>query len=190
MKRIFLLISVIVFTLTIAGCGSDGTEKTVSFSEDAIRSELERLLPLSEEIAAIFRGNIEIEDAEYKPDENGQCFVPVTDSRFKTTDDLKVFTEEVFTKEYAEEMFYKYGFEGDYVKFRDIDGKLNMDISSDGGGGNEYFISTMKLVSDTDDTIVVTLDSQNIYGDKGVSTVTLKKSGGKLFINNIEKVFE
>lgn len=117
MKRV-LAVLMLVALILCAGCGGK-TETT----EEKLKQQLPELLENELEIEGIYRGGgLTTENATYTPDENGQCFVRVTDENYPTVAVLKEKTEQVFTPAYAEENLYSYAFSGDWPRYKDIDG--------------------------------------------------------------------
>ena len=99
-----------------------------------IDANIEEIMEKERRIEDIFMraGLATAPNAPYEPDENGQCFVPVTDEEINTLQALRDLTEEVFTPEYAQQQFYQGAFEGTYPRYREEDGKLCIDIGVGG----------------------------------------------------------
>lgn len=125
-------------------------------------------------------------NAEYIPDEKGQCFVPVTDPDFPTEQALKEATEKVFTAAYAEEAFYEGAF-GDYPRYREVDGKLCADIGLGGALDRQWDPSSYEVVSEDDETLVITVDYMN-YDTVRTAQITFSKGDGALLIDGIDEV--
>ncbi|MDD2956603.1 MAG: DL-endopeptidase inhibitor IseA family protein [Oscillospiraceae bacterium] len=196
MKSIVSILLAAMLALLAAGCGqtpvesslpADEPDSSVSspavsaeegITEEAVQALLSELMPKSDEISGFYRGvGLDAEIAEEDlplPDENGQQFVPVTDSRFPSVADLVAYTETVYTEEYAQENFYQYALEGAYIRYKDIDGVLCIDLSQGGGGGYQWDTSTAAIFSQDGDTLTVSMDCVDYYDGKYEGTVTLK----------------
>lgn len=140
---------------------------------------LEDLIPRGREITGWYSGAglAADEDAEPLDTANDRKFVPVRDDAIQSVEDLKRATEEVFTAERARSDFYQYALEGEYARYKEIDGVLCIDLNQGGANsGYNWQTDTLKLVSQTADTIVTEMDYQSNYGETGVEQLTLKRT--------------
>lgn len=158
-------------------------------SAEELKTLLEDLMPKSDEIHGIYSGGGLQTDAEADlpaPDENEQQFVPVTDDRFHSVQDLTEYTESVYTKEYAQENFYQYALEGPYIRYREQGGELWMDLAQGGGGGWIWNIATAEISSQEGDFLVVSMECMDYYDGKYDGAVTLKNTPDGWRIDTLE----
>ena len=179
-KRLALILAVVLAAALLAGCGGKDDGENI---EDVLPGLLEQ---------EVFFENIywggglpTTPNAPYEPDENYQCFVPVTDENYPSAAALKKATERVFTAEYAQENFYAWGFEGDAPRYKDVDGKLCMDIGQGGGLDKTWDTDSWEIVSEDEETVVVTAEYLN-YGSVRTATLTLRKTEEGLRIDAME----
>ncbi len=209
MKKVFALILAAAM-LTLASCSGNGpssqpaenSAETPSQSESApaetpSQSESAPAMDTAAEIASVMGNESDIEniwqggglpvgEGEYVPDENYQCFVPVTDERFSDVAALKTYTERVFTPEYAQERFYVYGLDAvPGARYKDVDGKLCEDIGQGGGLSQDWNLSTIVIVDETDEGCVAEIDYIN-YDTTYTSVITFVKTADGLRINAME----
>ncbi len=167
-------------------------EEKISTGEELVRE-------VHENIGAILEKERRIEDifmgaglatapnAPYEPDENGQCFVPVTDEEVNTLQALRDLTEEVFTPEYAQQQFYQGAFEGSYPRYREEDGQLCIDIGVGGALDKEWAPDTLDIVKGEGNRITVTVDYMN-YQSLRRSQIQFVKTEDGLRIDAMEEV--
>ena len=167
-------------------------EEKISTGEELVRE-------VHENIGAILEKERRIEDifmgaglatapnAPYEPDENGQCFVPVTDEEVNTLQALRDLTEEVFTPEYAQQQFYQGAFEGSYPRYREEDGQLCIDIGVGGALDKEWAPDTLDIVKGEGNRITVTVDYMK-YQSLRRSQIQFVKTEDGLRIEAMEEV--
>lgn len=151
-----------------------------------LKALLEELMPKSDEIRDIYSGGGLQADTESplpEPDENGQQFVPVLDSRFRSLQDLTDYTESVYTREYAQENFYQYALEGPYIRYKEVDGVLCIDLNQGGGGGLQWNTATAEIASRDGNSLTVSMQCMDYYDGKYSGTVTLRDDGNGWRIN-------
>lgn len=205
MKKI-LLLSAFIFLLLVGLSGCVNVEEAVaemngqilskanSFSEtssdqerteDTARYEKEDLLPVVTELISkgeevydlFFEGNLPVEEEQKKEDSS---FCPVISDQFRSIDDLKTFTESVFTKSFATGTFYSSCIEGDYPVYKMIDGKLCRNI--DVGGLNrqiQWLPDTMEIVTQAENTIKITMDATLPTSERVEKELTLVRENGE-----------
>lgn len=167
MKRV-LAVLMLVALILCAGCG--GKAET---TEEKLKQQLPELLENELEIEGIYRGGgLTTENAAYTPDENGQCFVRVTDEDYPTVAVLKEKTEQVFTPAYAEENLYSYAFSGDWPRYEDIDGALHMDVNQGGGLDREWNTAEFQILEEKEDGVLVQVEYMT-YGSRYLAEMTL-----------------
>ena len=204
MKKGTLLPAALLLLLLTAACGradqsapssaapepepvSSAVEEASSAADEAqpltveqITKMFEEMYPQAYEALNIFSGSGLKADPSAEagePDENGQQFVPVQSDKYKSVEDIKKAVESVFTRELAEREFYSYGLEGQYIRYKDIDGVLNVDMAQQNADrGYQWMTDTLQVVSQTEDKIIVEMDNLNNYGEKGHDTVTFQKT--------------
>lgn len=180
-QRAAIFLTALLATALLAGCGP----KTPQQEEDPLEG-LPALLEQEVFFENVYRGGglPTVPNAPYVPDENYQCYVPVTDENYPTVAALKEATEKVFTKEYAEENFYVWGFEEEFARYRDVDGQLCMDIGQGGGLDKQWDSDSCEVVSEDEETIVVTVDYLN-YDSIRTAELTLVKTEDGLRIDGM-----
>lgn len=199
MKKVFALILAAAM-LTLASCSGNGpssqpaenSAETPSQSENApaamdTAAEIASVMGNESDIESIWQGGgLPVGEGEYVPDENYQCFVPVTDERFSDVASLKTYTERVFTQEYAQERFYAYGLDAvPGARYKDVDGKLCEDIGQGGGLSQDWNLSTIVIVDETDEGCVAEIDYIN-YDTTYTSVITFVKTAEGLRISAME----
>ena len=181
-KRLWCILAAAVLLLT--GCGS----RTGGITGENLEEYLPEILENEVKFRNIYLGGglPTQPNAEYVPDEKGQCFVPVTDSDFPTVQALKEATEKVFTAAYAEKTFYEGAF-GEYARYRDVDGRLCEDIGQGGGLDRQWDPSSCQIVSEDDASLVITAEYMN-YDAIRTAQITFSKVDGALLIDGMEEV--
>lgn len=205
MKKI-LFLSAFIFVLAIGLSGCANVEEAVaemngqilskanSFSEtssgqerteDAARYEKEDLLPVVTELISkgeevydlFFEGNLPVEEDQKK---EGSSFCPVMSDQFRSIDDLKTFTESVFTKSFAAGTFYSSCIEGDYPVYKMIDGRLCRNIDVSGLNRQIQWLSdTMEIITQAENTIKISMDVALSTGKTLEKELTLVKENGE-----------
>lgn len=179
-KTAALLLMGLLAALLLSGCSKTSTE------EETLSEVLPTLLEQEVFFEGVYRGAglPTTPNAPYVPDDNYQCFVPVTDENYPTVEALKEATEQVFTKEYAEANFYVWGFEEDTARYRNVDGQLCMDIGQGGGLDKQWDLDSFEVVSEDEETIVITVDYLN-YDSIRTAEITLAKTEDGLRISDM-----
>lgn len=160
-----------------SSASSSSSDGELSVQE--VASLLEDMIPRGREITGWFSGVGLDADQEAEPLDtaNGRKFVPVKADGIQSVEDLKRATEEIFTRERAQNDFYQYALEGEYARYKEIDGVLCIDLNQGGANaGYNWQIDTLQIVSQTADAIVVEMDYQSSYGETGADRLTLKKT--------------
>lgn len=167
--------------------------------EEKVPSDVELVKEIDANIEEIMEKERRIEDifmgaglatapnAPYEPDENGQCFVPVTDGKINTLQALRDLTEEVFTPEYAQQQFYQGAFEGTYPRYREEDGKLCIDIGVGGALDKQWAPDTLDILKIDGNRMTVTVDYMN-YQSLRRSQIQFVKTEEGLRIDAMEEV--
>lgn len=206
MKKIWIAMLMLLALVLWTGCQRQETAEEKpqqgikqEEQEEKMPSDEEMVKEVHENIGAILEKERRIEDifmgaglatapnAPYEPDENGQCFVPVTDEEINTLQALRDLTEEVFTPEYAQQQFYKTAFEGSYPRYREEDGKLCIDIGVGGALDKEWAPDTLDIVKGEGNRITVTVDYMN-YQSLRRSQIQFVKTEEGLRIDAMEEV--
>ena len=179
-KTVLLILAGLLTALLLSGCGTEAKE------EENLSDVLPTLLEQEVFFEGVYRGAglPTTPNAPYVPDENYQCFVPVTDENYPTVEALKDATEQVFTEEYAQENFYVWGFDEDMPRYRDVDGQLCMDIGQGGGLDKQWDPESFEVVSEDEETIVITVDYLN-YDSIRTAELTLVKTEDGLRIDGM-----
>ena len=206
MKKIWIAMLMLLTLVLWTGCQRQETAEEKpqqgikqEEQEEEMPSDEEMVKEVHENIGAILEKERRIEDifmgaglatapnAPYEPDENGQCFVPVTDEEINTLQALRDLTEEVFTPEYAQQQFYQTAFEGSYPRYREKDGKLCIDIGVGGALDKEWDPDTLDIVKGEGHRITVTGDYMN-YQSLRRSQIQFVKTEEGLRIDAMEEV--
>ncbi len=206
MKKIWIAMLMLLALVLWTGCQRQETAEEKpqqgikqEEQEEEMPSDEEMVKEVHENIGAILEKERRIEDifmgaglatapnAPYEPDENGQCFVPVTDEEINTLQALRDLTEEVFTPEYAQQQFYQGAFEGTYPRYREEDGKLCIDIGVGGALDKQWAPDTLDIVKGEGNRITVTVDYMN-YQSLRRSQIQFVKTEEGLRIDAMEEV--
>ncbi len=204
MKRIFTILLVCVLVFAFAACTTSGQgaagqdsqqpqpssqpassqESAPALTAEQIAQMIDEKLPPAREITNIFNGtgleHEEPADPAGQTDENGQCFVPVTEEAYQSVQDITQATEAVFTKACAQQYFYQYALQGQYARYKDVDGKLYIDINQGGtNNGFNWLTGTLSIVEQDENKIIVKCEYVSNYGDKGEGELTLEKEDGE-----------
>ena len=180
-KLVFLLVIVfLVAAVSLTGCGQ---KKNTVTGED-LPDLLPDLLEQEVFIENVYRGGglPTTPNAPYVPDENGQCFVEVTDPDYPTLQALKEATEQVFTAEYAQANFYADFLDGPYARYKEVDGKLCEDVGQGGGLDRQWDSTSCQVLEETEEKIVATVEYLN-YGSVRTAEITFLKTEGGLRID-------
>lgn len=151
------------------------------FTEDQLREPVEELVKGAFEVCAVFYNGTSFKDEPITgADGNPTSWYPVDDERFTSVEDLKAFAEQYYTSAFASAALYSIAFEGDYPKYSMQDGVLC--INNDVGGlgwGIEWKFDTMKIVSQTENGVVLEMDTLLFDEEDGVKQLTLARVDGE-----------
>ena len=180
-KSLSLLCAVLLLAaVLLTGCG----QKEAAVTGEDLPDLLPDLLEQEVFIENVFRGGglPTTPNAPYVPDENGQCFVEVTDPDYPTLQALKEATEKVFTQAYAQTNFYADGLDGPYARYKEVEGKLCEDIGQGGGLDRQWDSTSCQVLEETEKKIVATVDYLN-YGSVRTAEITFLKTEDGLRID-------
>lgn len=189
-KKILFAIIIIVFCM--AGCG-EKTEVVVT-KEEAVQI-CEDLFSKADEVYTIFYMGLptEADTMEYPNalDENEmEQFYPVISDEYQSIDDIKAFTESVFTDEFAEENFYIYLEESENTEsglplYQEVDGVLCKNANNGGKGwGLFYHPETLEILSQDEDTLVLEMETTLFDEPDEKGVVTLRNKEGKWLLDS------
>lgn len=169
----FLTLLCLALCLCLCSCGGSMTDETV-------RAELERLLPLSYELNDIFWG----EGLPVTDTETVNRYVPVDEScGYKTTEEILNKAAEVFSKSYLAEIKDAIFTDSDDIdpRYMDINGILKADKTNKGFNiqGN-VDISTARIKKQNAAMVVVTAS----YEDGDTTEITLIMQEGKWYLDS------
>lgn len=173
LKNKILFILCLVMTVLLCSCGGSMTDETV-------RAELERLLPLSYEMNEIFWG----EGLPYMDIELNNRYLPVTEeSKYRTVDEILNKAAEVFSEGYLAEIKDAIFTDSDDIdpRYLEVDGVLKADKLNKGFNvqGN-IKIDSAVIKKQNKGMVVVTAE----YEDGGTTEITLILEGGKWYLNS------
>ncbi|MBE6671277.1 MAG: hypothetical protein E7593_03645 [Ruminococcaceae bacterium] len=172
MNKIILLIC-LCLTLTLCSCGGNMTDESV-------RQELERLLPLSYEMNEIFWG----EGLPLKESTSGLKYVPVADDcQFSSTEEILQKASEVFSKDYLENIKEALFTDTDDIdpRYIDTDGLLKGDKTNKGFDiQSNVVIESAVIKKQNRGTVIVTVEHE----DGGKNEITLVLQDGKWYIDS------
>jgi len=188
--------------LLLAGCSAGGeassspqpesasepvsAAESASEDEASLKKEITALMEKEVGIEDIWSGmGVSVGDASYVADANGQCFVPVTDKTYPDVASLKSATESVFTAEYAQEQFYQYALEGQYIRYKDIDGKLCEDISQGGAVNRDWNTASLVITGSDGNGCTAEMNYIN-YDSTYTSVLTFAKTADGLRISGMQ----
>ena len=168
-----ILVLVVALLLLLCSCGG-------SMTDEAVRSELERLLPLSYEMNDIFWGK----GLDYKDDGSSNRYMAVTDDcKYKTIDEILTEASEVFSDAYMEIIKDAVFTNSDDIdpRYLEAGGVLKADKNNKGFNvqGN-IKIDTAVIKKQNKGMVVVSAE----YEDGGKTEVTLVLQDGKWYINS------
>lgn len=182
LKEVIAMLSVVLIA-AVSGCGD---QNPAEITGETLDQHIEEILTEEKQIEDVFRGAglPTSPNAEYIPDENNQCFVPVTDEAWDMVEELKEKTECIFTAEYAQENFYAEAFHEDYARYKEIDGKLCIDIGIGGALDKEWNLGSMEVLEETQQSITATVDYKN-YDSVRTAVIVFEKTEQGLRINEM-----
>lgn len=183
LKKLLICCVSLLIIIALTSCSNSSSTKT---NKENIDEYLPDILANEKKIENIFIGSglPTLPDVAFEPDSKGQCFVEVTDKDFDTISKLKQQTESVFTQSYANDNFYRFSFDENYARYKEIDGKLCIDIGLGGALDREWEPSSFKVISEDDTTITITVDYMN-YNSMKKAEIVFLKSNGKLLIDKL-----
>ena len=172
-KNNLIILLIVAMLFSLVSCGG-------SMTDESVRKELERLLPLSYELNEIFWGK----GLPPKEVDSTDRMLPVKDDcGYKTTKDILDKAATVFTAEYVEEIKSAIFTDTDDIdpRYADISGVLKVDTKVEGFAvkGN-VVIQSAKIKKQNRTTVIVTAD----YEDGGSTELTLKMQGGKWYLDS------
>ena len=149
-------------------------------TEETVKAELERLLPVSYEMNEIFWGK----GLPTKEIDSTDRMLPVTDDcGYKSVDDIIKKAETVYSKEYMEVIKSAVFTDSDDTdpRYVDINGVLKADTSIKGFNvkGN-IVIDSIKIKKQNKGMVIVTAD----YQDGGTTEITLTLQDGKWYLDS------
>ncbi len=173
LKNKILFILCLVMTVILCSCGGSMTDETV-------RAELERLLPLSYEMNEIFWG----EGLPFTDDGTNNRYMTVTEeSKYQTIDEILNKASEVFSDGYLEEIKDAIFTDSDDIdpRYLEINGVLKVDKLNKGFNvqGN-IKIDSAVIKKQNRGMVVVTAE----YEDGGETEITLILDEGKWYLNS------
>ena len=167
------LCTCLLVTLLFCSCGGNMTDESV-------RLELERLLPLSYELNDIFWGKGL--PAEVSPSSNR--YLPVAnDCPYQDIDSILAKTTEVFSKEYVEIVKDAVFTDSDDIdpRYIMVDGKLLVDKKNEGFNIVGNIVISSAVIKKQNRGMVVVSAS---YEDGGKTELTLVLQDGKWYLNS------
>ena len=150
----------------LSGSEVSGSER---ITEDQLREPVEELVSGAFEVISVFYNGTDFLDEPVADAQgNPTSWYPVADERFASIEDLKTFAEQFYTNEFAAAALYSLAFEGDYPKYSMQNGVLC--INNDVGGlgwGIEWQFDTLKIVSQTENGVVLEMETLLFDEDDG-----------------------
>lgn len=186
------LATLIAAALMLASCDRQGSELSTTAGGAAAALTEQRLSQIAPELfkgaqdyyGYLALGSVKTVDFDYSAlaaQDNG-CKYAEVNERFKTVDELKAAAQEYYSSAYLEANLYTC-FEGPYELYREIDGRLCLNVDAGGGGGYVYLSDTARLVSSDAQTATVTVDCFDNYNSEYTAEVTLKAIDGSWVID-------
>lgn len=157
------------------------SSSTERFTEEELAEPVETLVNGAFEVCAVFyNGTQASEDPVADADGNPTAWYPVEDERFSSIDDMKAFAEQYYTNRFAVAALYAFAFEGDYPTYSVQNGVLciNKDVSG-GIWDIEWAFDTLKIVSQTENSVIVEMETQVAGEDGGVKQISLTHVNGE-----------
>ena len=149
-------------------------------TDESVKKELERILPLSYELNEIFWGK----GLAYNDDGSNNRYMPVTsDCKYGSTEEILETASEVFSEDYLEDI--KNGVftdgEGFDPRYFDLDGVIMADKNNKGFNikGN-VVIETAKIKKQNRGMVVIKAE----YEDGGKTEITLVLQDGVWYLNS------
>lgn len=157
---------------SLAACSPNGqgsSSQSSSNSSESSQSQTDLLprvkevLGKGQEVISWYTMHTLTYDTAVEPvtDENGREFYPVV--TFRTMDELKQATQQVYSQAFAEENLYSIGMHAEYGSFKEIDGILYGCDNTGMGWMQELKPETAEIVAQEDNIMVVKCQSLNNY---------------------------
>ena len=173
LKNNIVILGLVALVFILCSCSGNMTDESV-------KNELNRLLPISYELNEIFWGK----GLPTKEIDSTDRMLPVTDDcGYKSVDDIIKKAETVFAKEYLEEIKSGVFTDTDDTdpRYTDINGVLKVDTSVKGFNvkGN-IILDSAKIKKQNKGMVIVTAD----YEDGGSTEITLIMQDGQWYLNS------
>ena len=173
LKNNIILLLIATLLVTLCSCKGNMTEQTV-------KAELERLLPLSYELNEIFWG----EGLPLQKIDSTDRFLPVENNcGYSSTEDIIKKAEEIFSEEYLEIIKDAIFTDSDDTdpRYADINGILKADSMNKGFDvkGN-IVVDSVKIMKQNKGMVIFSAD----YEDGGQTEITLINQNGKWYLNS------
>jgi len=192
MKKLLGLFIVFVLVILCCGCGGGKTSSTIDLfgekdkqlSKEAVE---ERVSQLISQGSGLYDFYIDMSNlAEAKTTHNGVIYFKIlSSSPYKTVESLKIATETIFTKEYAEKYFYKEFLEGENPIIIE---KNNMVYKNSNYKGSEmeyiWMHDTLSIKTQSDDEIILEMDVLKPDGETGKEELKIKKVNDFWYLNS------
>lgn len=190
MKRtkIAMIIAVVLSVMLFTSCQKltqqepassvNSNESVVdTLSLEQAKELLQEMLPKAIKVCNVYLNcDVQIEptqDGEYPKD----GYFKVTDGRFSDIEELKAYTETVFTKEFAQTYFYQYGIDGTKEVEPTFVMRGNQLWVRDGATGMamEWLVDTAEIKKQTDNSIVLSVEKTYFEESDGFHDIVLEK---------------
>ena len=173
LKSKLVIILCLIFPVVLCSCGGNMTDQTV-------RDELERLLPLSYEMNEIFWGK----GLEYQTLETNDRYMPVTeDCPYKTTQEILDKASEVFSEEYIAIIKDAIFTDSEDIdpRYIEVNGVLKADKTQEGFNIQGNIVIESAVVKKQNRTTVI-VSAQ--YEDGVETEIILALQNGKWYLNS------
>ena len=189
MKKIMALLCALLMLAALAGCGAKATdennpaESAATLSVEEAKAVMSGLMKDATTVWFYHTcGGCPSDMDSPAPGKEGYFLVDSPD--FNTLATLKAYTEQFFTPECAQRSFYAFiGDDVEYSRFLEIDGKLYA-FSGGKGWPYEYNLDSLAIVSQTADTLTVSVDRMCFEQTEGKSVFVFKNTDGKWRFDN------
>jgi hypothetical protein len=164
----------------------------VNLTYNGVKDILNQLIPKAEGVYGMFNGSgwFKEDAAKTIPGEEEYCLVTgerwkteIDTSNVKSIADLKKVVEDVFAKDIAQKLFYiRYltPDKGSRPLYKDYEGKLYVDTENGGHGwATKFLIDTVKIKSQKDNVVEITLDTIVLDDPYGTLILKIKYVNGK-----------
>lgn len=171
------------------GGAFDSTTKAPDASSaDESRLTAEDMRPVVEElvntgftVCSIFYNGLPFDEETRMNDANGNAttFAPVVSEEYRSINDLKAAAEAVYTPDYAAAALYSSAFSGDYPLYAMFGEQLCVNTDVGGfGWGIAWQFDTLQIVSQTENSCTVSMETTLFDEDDGVKQLVLSKIDG------------